>query len=76
MKKNIILRILLLPFAWILWTIIYSKKWILEGGELAIGINKDSINPRELLLEIKTLNGKIEILNESIKTKEYEIENK
>lgn len=51
---KIILRILTLPFAWILWTIHYSYYWVKNGGELVIK-DKPIIKPEEfyrLLTEV------------------------
>ena len=53
-------RLLLLPFAWILWTVYYSIKWVRYGGQLQINSSEEVINPKELLAEIKRLNDNLE----------------
>ena len=58
-----ILRIIVLPFAWVIWTIQLSVKWVQYGGEITIKGGKNVINPEELLEEIKKLNNNLEKYN-------------
>ena len=55
-----ILRILVLPFAWVLWTVQLSVKWVQSGGDLTVKGGRNVINPEELLEEIKKLNNNLE----------------
>lgn len=50
----------MLPFAWALWTVALSIKWIRDGGDLIIKAKENQINPEELLVEIKKLNSNLE----------------
>jgi len=56
-------RILMLPFAWILWTVAYSIIWVQYGGELALHSKDKSYDPKEMLVEIKKLNNNLEKFN-------------
>ena len=56
-------RILMLPFAWVLWTFALSIKWVRDGGDLIIKAKEGQINPEELLTEIKKLNNNLEKYN-------------
>jgi len=56
-------RILMLPFAWVLWTISLSIQWIRFGGNLIVKAEKNVINPEELLSELKRLNINLEKTN-------------
>ena len=53
-------RILMLPFAWVLWTVAYSIRWVKYGGELRVHDKDKSYDPKELLAEIKKLNNNLE----------------
>ena len=59
-----ILRILMLPFAWVLWTVAYSIKWVKYGGNLGIN-DKSPIKPGEFYALLKEVNDKLDKLNDS-----------
>jgi hypothetical protein len=62
-----IIRILVLPFAIILWVVSSSIKWIQYGGELRINLSKEVVNPVELRDLLKDLNQNILTLIEETK---------
>ena len=54
-----IIRILMLPFAIIMWIIYYSYQWVKYGGTLVL--NKENhVTPSELLEAMKLLNKNLE----------------
>jgi hypothetical protein len=59
-------RILMLPFAWVVWTFYLSFRWIKYGGDLAIH-GKDAPNPDELMSLLRDLNRNICTLIEETK---------
>jgi len=59
-------RILMLPFAWIMWTFYLSIKWIQYGGDLVIN-GKNSINLKDLESLLRDLNTNVHTLIEETK---------
>ena len=53
-------RILLLPFAWVLWTVAYSIRWVKYGGELKLHGKDVDYDPKAMYEEIKRLNNNLE----------------
>ncbi|MCK9429201.1 MAG: hypothetical protein M0R17_04295 [Candidatus Omnitrophica bacterium] len=61
-------RILMLPFAWVLWTFYYSFAWVKNGGEVNIYLSdKPVIDPKELMSLLRDLNTNICTLIEETK---------
>jgi hypothetical protein len=61
-----ILRILVLPFAWTIWTIYYSKEWVKDGGKLTFNIPQtdDYISPSDFYSKMNELNNNLNKINE------------
>ena len=57
---RILLRIITLPLAWVLWTINYSYKWIVYGGELGINEKTPKISPEEFMKILKEVSEKLD----------------
>ena len=55
---KIILRILTLPFAWLLWTIHYTYHWVKYGGELVIK-DKPVIKPEDFYRILTEVNERL-----------------
>lgn len=61
-----IFRIITLPFAWVLWTIYYSKEWIKNGGGLTFKTPSTGryINPIDFYNKMEELNNNLNKINE------------
>lgn len=52
---KILMRLISLPFAWVIWTVKYSYDWLRYGGGLFVNSEKPVISPEVFIEEIRDL---------------------